>query len=47
MMKQVLDRLGAQEYVTADNVEAIRRYIRFKYSGGSKEELSGVRQQLY
>lgn len=42
MMRQVVDKLREQEYVSTANVEAIRRYIRVRYPNSSKEELSVV-----
>lgn len=41
-MKQVVDNLRGQEYVTAGNVEALRKYIRVRNPGSSGEELSAV-----
>ncbi len=42
VMKQVVDRLREKEYVSAANVEALRKYIRLKNPEGSAEELSAV-----
>lgn len=41
-MKQVVDKLKAQEYVNAGNVEALRKYVRIKHPGSSEKELSAV-----
>ena len=41
-MRQVVDNLRGQEYVNADNVEALRKYIRVKNPNSSGEELSAV-----
>lgn len=41
-MKQVINNLREQEYVTADNVVALRKYIRIKNPDISGEELSAV-----
>lgn len=41
-MKQVFDKLRSNEYVNADNVAALRKYIRIKNPGSSPEELSAV-----
>ena len=41
-MRQIVDNLIGQEYVSANNVEALRKYIRVKNPGSSREELSAV-----
>lgn len=42
IMKQIVDTLREQEYVSAANVEALRKYIRVKNPESSPQELSAV-----
>ncbi len=41
-MKQIVDNLRGQKYLTAENVDALRKYIRVKNPDISGEELSAV-----
>jgi len=41
-MRQIADKLKEQVYISGDNVEAIRKYIRIKRPGCTEEQLSGV-----